>query len=75
MCTVMLSKFFKEMYHHFWMGALTVNANSATQRILELAISSGATPEQMQAMQWASGGNYNPREQGGEFNQLKKIWR
>jgi len=33
------------------MGTLTVNANSATQRILELAISSGATPEQMQAMQ------------------------
>lgn len=54
MYTVMLSKFFKEMYHHFWMGPLTVNANSATQRILELAIPSGATPEQMQAMQWAS---------------------
>ena len=36
---------------------------------------SGATPEQMEAMQWASDGNYNPREPGGEFNQLKKIWR
>lgn len=36
------------------MGALTVNANSATQRILELAIPSGATPEQMQAIQQAS---------------------
>jgi len=33
------------------MGTLTVNANGATQRILELAISSGATPEQMEAMQ------------------------
>ena len=36
------------------MGALTVSANSATQRILELAIPSGATPEQMQAIQQAS---------------------
>lgn len=54
MYTVMLSKFFKEMYHHFWMETLTVNANSATQRILELTMPSGATPEQMQAIQQAS---------------------
>ena len=36
------------------MGALTVSANSATQRILELTMPSGATPEQMQAIQQAS---------------------
>ena len=55
------------------MGTLTVNANSATQRILELAISSGATPVRMEAMQRASDGNYNLCEPGGEFNQLKKY--
>lgn len=36
------------------LGTLTVKANSATQRILELAIPSGATPEQMKAIQQAS---------------------
>ena len=36
------------------MNGLTVSANSSTQRILELAIPSGATPEQIRAIQQAS---------------------
>lgn len=36
------------------MNGLIVSANSTTQRILELAIPTGTTPEQMKAIQQAS---------------------
>ena len=36
------------------MNGLTVSANNSTQKILELAIPAGATPEQMEAIQKAS---------------------